>query len=65
MVGKLGGYNSGNLQTYRNADDDHSFFEYSNNELEDDVGAFLHEATEVEYKGSWGRFRCGPILLKG
>lgn len=57
MVGKLGGYNSGNLQTYRNADDDHSFFEYSNNELEDDVGAFLHEATEVEYKGSWGRFR--------
>jgi hypothetical protein len=57
MIGKLGGFNSGNLQVFHNADEDQSFFEYNNEEGEQNMGSFLHDVGEVEFKGAWARFR--------
>jgi len=58
MVGKLGGYNSSNLQVFYNADsEDQSFFDYNNDVVEDAMGSLLHDISEVEFKGSWARFR--------
>ncbi|GLI70598.1 hypothetical protein VaNZ11_015528, partial [Volvox africanus] len=57
-VGKLGGYNSQNLQVYQNADDDQSFFEYDNDELEAGetrMASYVHDIGEVEYQGNWAR----------
>ncbi|GFR47844.1 hypothetical protein Agub_g9624, partial [Astrephomene gubernaculifera] len=57
-VGKLGGYNSQNLQVYHNADDDQSFFEYDNGQLEaggERMTAYLHDMREVEYRECWAR----------
>ncbi|GLC50815.1 hypothetical protein PLESTB_000435100 [Pleodorina starrii] len=57
-VGKMGGYNSQNLQVYQNADDDQSFFEYDNDELEageNRMSSYVHDIGEVEYRGAWAR----------
>ena len=69
MLGKLGGYNSSNLQVHHNADDDQSFFSYDNGEtLEESLGSFLHDVGEAEFRGSWARFRvdmgtCDELAL--
>ncbi|KAG2437610.1 hypothetical protein HYH02_011249 [Chlamydomonas schloesseri] len=57
-VGKLGGYNSQNLQVYQNADDDQSFFEYDNDELgagENRMASYMHDMGDIEYQDDWAR----------
>ncbi|KAI8470377.1 MAG: hypothetical protein J3K34DRAFT_510243 [Monoraphidium minutum] len=63
VIGKLGGYNSGNMQVYHNSAGDLSYLEYDNSELRGSsaggggLGAFMHELGEVEYAGAMARFR--------
>nr|ADF43135.1 CGL70p [Chlamydomonas reinhardtii] len=57
-VGKLGGYNSQNLQVYQNADDDQSFFEYDNDELgvgENRMASYMHDMGDIQYQDDWAR----------
>ncbi|KAG2429274.1 hypothetical protein HXX76_011042 [Chlamydomonas incerta] len=57
-VGKLGGYNSQNLQVYQNADDDQSFFEYDNDELgagENRMASYMHDLGDIQYQDNWAR----------
>uniref|UniRef100_A0A7S3R4T9 DUF3531 domain-containing protein n=1 Tax=Dunaliella tertiolecta TaxID=3047 RepID=A0A7S3R4T9_DUNTE len=68
MVGKLGGYNSQNLQVFYNAGDDQSYFEYANEEAEEAQGSALHDVSEVQTNGAWARFRldmgtCDELAL--
>ncbi|GAX83147.1 hypothetical protein CEUSTIGMA_g10573.t1 [Chlamydomonas eustigma] len=68
MLGKLGGFNTSNLQVFHHADDDRSFFDYSNEELEESMGSYLHDVGETEYRGNWARFRvdmgtCDELAL--
>ena len=46
-----------NTQVFQSADDNQSFFEYDNEELDLSMGSYLHDVGEVEYKGIWARFR--------
>ena len=51
MLGKLGGYDSSNLQVlYAEGPD----FEYE--EPDSSMQATMHEMTEMEFRGLWGRF---------
>ncbi|KAJ9522624.1 hypothetical protein QJQ45_019700 [Haematococcus lacustris] len=68
MVGKMGGYNSQNMQVFYNAGDDQSFFNYSVQEAEDSQGSLLHDVSQVEVEGEWARFRvdmgtCDELAL--
>ncbi|KAG2485664.1 hypothetical protein HYH03_015636 [Edaphochlamys debaryana] len=57
-VGKLGGYNSQNLQVYQNADDDQSYFDYDNDDMgagEQRMASYIHDIGEVEFNESWAR----------
>jgi len=68
MVGKLGGYNSQNMQVFYNAGDDQSFFDYSRDELESSQGSYLHDLSELQVQGNWARFRidmgtCDELAL--
>eukprot|EP00878_Enallax_costatus_P014906 GHUV01015606.1.p2 GENE.GHUV01015606.1~~GHUV01015606.1.p2 ORF type:complete len:274 (+),score=77.56 GHUV01015606.1:2115-2936(+) len=56
VVGKLGGYNSGNLQVYYNNSDDLSYMDYDNTEVGGSYRSYMHSCTDVEFKGSWARF---------
>lgn len=56
VVGKLGGFNSGNLQVYYNNSDDNSFLDYDNTELGGAYRSYMHECSDPEFKGSWARF---------
>ena len=42
---------------HHNADDDQSYFEYENAALDDNMGSYLHDVGEVEFRGSWARVR--------
>ena len=48
---------------FHNADDDRSFFEYDNSELEDSMGSFLHDVGEAEYRGMWARVRVDMVRV--
>merc|ERR1712118_539231 len=56
IVGKLGGYNSLNLQTFFAGDADPSFFQYNDTEAEQKIPACFHELGNIEFKGRWARF---------
>eukprot|EP00879_Flechtneria_rotunda_P011611 GHRR01012128.1.p1 GENE.GHRR01012128.1~~GHRR01012128.1.p1 ORF type:complete len:286 (+),score=78.54 GHRR01012128.1:156-1013(+) len=56
VVGKLGGYNSANMQVYYNNSDDNSYMDYDNSEIDSSYRSYMHECSEVEFKGSWARF---------
>ena len=42
---------------FHNANDDQSFFDYNNAELEDCLGSYLHDVGETEFRGTWARFQ--------
>ena len=44
-------------QVHHNADDDQSYFEYESAALDDNMGSYLHDVGEVEFRGSWARVR--------
>lgn len=53
---------------FHNADDDQSFFDYNNAELEDCLGSYLHDVGETEFRGAWARFQvdmgtCDELAL--
>lgn len=56
IVGKLGGYNSLNLQMFFAGDADPSFFQYNDTEAEQKIPACFHELGEIEFRGKWARF---------
>eukprot|EP00955_Chlamydomonas_euryale_P069767 360578-Chlamydomonas_euryale.AAC.6 len=59
---------SATLQIFHNADDDQSYFDYDNDAAENAMGSFLHDVGEVEFRGTWARFRvdmgtCDELAL--
>ncbi|GMH34538.1 hypothetical protein BSKO_02372 [Bryopsis sp. KO-2023] len=58
VVGKLGGYNSSNLQVARNCEDDISYFEYDFEDPDENkLESFFHEMSDVEFQEDCARFR--------
>jgi len=56
MLGKLGGFNSSNLQLFFRASEDISHTRYDMNDLDRKLPGFMHEVSEVETRGEWCRF---------
>jgi len=56
ITGKLGGFNSINLQIFYSGETDFSFFHYCNKDADETIPAFLHELGKIEFKGKWARF---------
>jgi len=54
VIGKLGGFNSANLQAH-DCSDDISWMTYNQDDLESVLPALMHNIGELEYNGSWGR----------
>lgn len=57
VVGKLGGYNSQNLQMHYAADEDRSYFDYDAEAASDSMGSFMHGMSEVDYREAWARIK--------
>eukprot|EP01026_Neomeris_dumetosa_P054965 TRINITY_DN4965_c0_g1_i1.p2 TRINITY_DN4965_c0_g1~~TRINITY_DN4965_c0_g1_i1.p2 ORF type:complete len:263 (-),score=51.80 TRINITY_DN4965_c0_g1_i1:627-1415(-) len=56
MIGKMGGFNSMNLQCFQNSDtSDLSFFHYDSATAEQVLQAFSHSISDVEVKDEWAR----------
>merc|ERR1712217_62886 len=55
ITGKLGGFNSLNLQVFFSGEIELSFFNYSQNETSK-IPAYLHNLGLIEFKGCWARF---------
>lgn len=56
VVGKLGGYNSQNLQVYYGATDDQSYLDYNTDDLDQSMASYMHELGDLEVRGTWVRF---------
>ena len=54
LLGKLGGFNAENLQV-QDEGADISYMEYNQNSADESFMALMHNMSEFEYKGSWGR----------
>ncbi len=54
VIGRLGGFNSENLQAHHNASD-LSWMSYDNNEAERVLPSVMHNLGHLEYQGEWGR----------
>ena len=54
VIGKLGGFNSENLQVHE-CSDGISWMTYNQEELESALPALMHNIGELEYNGSWSR----------
>lgn len=54
LLGKLGGFNAENLQV-QDEGADISYMEYNQNSADESFMALMHNMSEFEYKGNWGR----------
>ncbi len=54
VIGKLGGFNSENLQANENASD-LSWMEYDNKEQDSHLPSVMHNLGHIEYQGEWAR----------
>ena len=54
VIGRLGGFNSGNLQAHQ-AGSDLSWMSYSNDEQSSNLPALMHNLGQLEYKDEWAR----------
>jgi len=54
LLGKLGGFNAGNLQV-QDTGLDISHLNYDHEAVEDDLMAVMHNMGDVEYENSWAR----------
>ncbi len=54
LLGKLGGFNAGNLQV-QDTGLDIGYLNYDADAAEDDLMAVMHNMGEVEYEGNWAR----------
>jgi hypothetical protein len=56
ITGKLGGFNSLNLQIFYAGEVELSWFKYNNEEIHSKIPACFHELGTIEFKGCWTRF---------
>jgi len=56
ITGKLGGFNSLNLQIFYAGEVELSWFRYNNEEIYGKIPACFHELGNIEFKGCWTRF---------
>lgn len=56
ITGRLGGFNSLNLQVFYAGEIDISFFKYKTDDTDKKTPAYFHELGDIEYKGTWARF---------
>merc|ERR1712224_719476 len=56
ITGRLGGFNSLNLQVFFSGEAELTFFHYSNNDAKDKMPACFHELGNIEFNGRWARF---------
>ena len=54
VIGRLGGFNSGNLQAHQ-AGSDLRWMSYSSDEESSNLPALMHNLGELEYKNEWAR----------
>ena len=54
LLGKLGGFNAENMQV-QDTGLDISYLEYNQDAAEDSFVALMHNKSEFEYEGNWGR----------
>ena len=54
VIGRLGGFNSGNLQAHEEGNN-LSWMTYNNNETNSVLPALMHNVGELEYQGNWAR----------
>ena len=54
VIGRLGGFNSGNLQAHQ-AGADLSWMNYNSEEESSNLPALMHNLGQFEYKNEWGR----------
>ncbi len=54
VIGRLGGFNSGNLQAHH-AGSNLSWMSYSSDEESSNLPALMHNLGQLEYKDEWGR----------
>jgi hypothetical protein len=54
LLGKLGGFNAENLQV-QDAGLEISYIDYNQESASDSFMALMHNMSEVEYQGNWGR----------
>jgi hypothetical protein len=54
LLGKLGGFNAENLQV-QDTGLDISYMDYNQDSADDSFMALMHNMSEVEYQGTWGR----------
>ncbi len=54
LLGKLGGFNAGNIQVQETGVDI-SYFDYDREAAADDFMSVMHNMGEVEYRGTWAR----------
>eukprot|EP00210_Caulerpa_lentillifera_P000646 g624.t1 len=57
MIGKLGGYNSANLQISHGPAEKLNFFPFDKKRSSEALDAFMHELTELETNGLWARVK--------
>eukprot|EP00803_Ostreobium_quekettii_P003730 evm.model.scf_1587.3 EVM.evm.TU.scf_1587.3 scf_1587:25506-30808(+) len=55
MIGRMGGFNSANMQLTYNAEDDLSFFDYDYGACDTTLESFVHAMGELETNGEWCR----------
>ncbi len=54
VLGRLGGFNSGNLQAHQ-ADVDLSWMNYRNEDQSNNLPALMHNLGQLEYQNEWAR----------
>jgi Protein of unknown function (DUF3531) len=54
LLGKLGGFNAGNLQV-QEIGLDVSYLDYDHEQASDNLMSVMHNMSEVEYEGNWAR----------
>ncbi len=54
VIGRLGGFNSENLQAHENSSD-LSWMSYDTNDSESSLPAVMHNLGHIEYQGEWAR----------
>jgi hypothetical protein len=54
FLGKLGGFNAENIQV-QEAGSDISYIEYDTDAADNSLMALMHNMSEFEYEGTWGR----------
>ena len=54
VIGRLGGFNAGNLQAHQ-AGSDLSWLSYSNEEQSSNLPALMHNLGQLEYQNEWAR----------